>query len=220
MCLLGCASALVSGPARSTASPRSCSRVCSAHRYGRRLFSGSHGGYIRRSRRFRQRGQSLSSRITRRPMAHKRDWQRTCERCGSQFLALRHSLGKFCSKTCAARAAQTPMTIERARRCSDYRGGRQVTPSGYVRIFVGKGHHLANTKGFAYEHRLVAEQTLGRRLTRSEIVHHVNGSKTDNRPENLVIMSQSEHVRLHKPHISRWGETPRRSTLRASSQTA
>lgn len=45
-------------------------------------------------------------------------------------------------------------------------------------------------------HRLVMEQTLGRKLLENEVVHHINGNKKDNRPENLVVMSASEHSRL------------------------
>ena len=48
-----------------------------------------------------------------------------------------------------------------------------------------------------HEHRSVAEEMLGRSLRKGEIVHHRNGDKRDNRPENLEVMTQSAHASLH-----------------------
>lgn len=48
-----------------------------------------------------------------------------------------------------------------------------------------------------HEHRVVAERVLGRPLRPGEIVHHIDGDKHNNAPENLRVMSQGEHVREH-----------------------
>lgn len=65
----------------------------------------------------------------------------------------------------------------------------RLQKNGYMTI------QIANQK--YYIHRLVMENHLGRKLEDYETVHHINGGKTDNRIENLRLMSKKEHLRLH-----------------------
>src|SRR4051812_44369367 len=46
-------------------------------------------------------------------------------------------------------------------------------------------------------HRLIVEDREGRSLGSDELVHHVDHNRLNNSPENLVIISRSEHQRLH-----------------------
>lgn len=74
------------------------------------------------------------------------------------------------------------------RRGATWKGGRIVDKSGYV-LVKKSDHPDANSTGYVREHRLVMEKTLGRRLESHEVVHHKNGERSDNRPENLQLYS-------------------------------
>lgn len=79
-----------------------------------------------------------------------------------------------------------------------WKGGRQITKKGYV-IVQAKGHPRATWAGYVFEHILVMEEMIGRRLEPNEEVHHINGNKQDNRRENLeLFQSHSEHMERHK----------------------
>jgi len=78
----------------------------------------------------------------------------------------------------------------------EWKGGRIVDHHGYV-VLQMRGHPLADTHGRVREHRLVMSQKLGRLLNREEHVHHINGNKIDNRPENLELVNVYNHNDHH-----------------------
>lgn len=126
-------------------------------------------------------------------VARRRFYFYVCETCQKAFSCKSKGPRRFCSYACAGRTGRV------GRKDQIPHGG------GYVMRYA-PDHPLAPKGGYIMEHRLVMENKIGRLLERHEVVHHVNGDRADNRPENLELMNQSEHMTLHM--LQYWREHP------------
>lgn len=75
-------------------------------------------------------------------------------------------------------------------------GGHCKDRYGYVYVYC-PSHPNCSADGYVMEHRLAVESQIGRYLNKDEVVHHINKNKKDNRIENLMILTRSEHATLH-----------------------
>jgi len=99
-----------------------------------------------------------------------------CLNCGNPFWVYlyRKDTAKFCSKSCGSKFNR-----------NGFKTGRIKRTNGYICIRINKE--------YVYEHRYIMGQHLGRILSKNESVHHINGIKTDNRIENLILLPKKVH---------------------------
>ena len=69
--------------------------------------------------------------------------------------------------------------------------GTRLTQTGYVEFTTGPN------KG-RLQHVVLMENHIGRRLALNEVVHHINRNPSDNRMDNLQLMTRTEHSALHR----------------------
>ncbi len=84
---------------------------------------------------------------------------------------------------------------------SRWRGGK-INRLGYNLLRI-PGHHRAMKTGYVFEHIVIWEQIYGKRVPKGYLIHHLNGIKDDNRPDNLIAIKRGEHSQLAEPYKKR-----------------
>lgn len=137
----------------------------------------------------------------------------TCEQCGKEFDRLpcqvtRKGQGRFCSRNCMIDNKKNG-SIVNCTNCGKkfYRrfGEQGNTINQFCSGDCYSEYRYKNLKDTTYkkiltrhEHRIVAENVLGRKLKKEEIVHHVDGNKHNNSVSNLAVLpNQTVHAKIH-----------------------
>lgn len=142
----------------------------------------------------------------------------SCDFCGLKFQKYIKKLSKhnFCGLSCKnayASRVKNPKgyadyrdlskASEHMRQLNTEMNPERMTPEvreklRRARLDTGAQKSYRKVNG-RHEHRVVAEQILGRKLLPGEVVHHIDRNQRNNAPENLMIFpSQAEHARWHK----------------------
>lgn len=141
----------------------------------------------------------------------------TCDWCGTHFTRWPSKLKahNYCSRACLGKAQSKTFNPDGYKKLADYsaqsanmrRINAKLNPTRMTpevraklrqaRLGTGEGKTYAKLHG-RHEHRVIAAQKIGRPLRPGEIVHHIDGDRRNNHPDNLAVMTQSEHIALHR----------------------
>jgi hypothetical protein len=117
--------------------------------------------------------------------------EKNCIDCGKVIKGYFAKRCHSCEQKFRWANTKCPQLIRTGEKHHNWKGGKMMR-SGYV-MLLRPDHPRANRDGYVLEHILVWEQAHGKPLPKGWIVHHLNGIKNDNRPQNLPAMPNKKH---------------------------
>lgn len=113
----------------------------------------------------------------------------TCPCCNKDYMRTQKQLNQVIKRS----------GVWRCRPCTQaLRIYSNAKPIGSVRVHKPTGYIDQKTQdGWRRQHVVVMENAIGRRINKGEVVHHINEIKSDNRIENLALMTTGEHTAVH-----------------------
>lgn len=132
----------------------------------------------------------------------------TCDNCNSLFERLKSDMSPkrannnfkhFCNKCGIAQGFAGKIgSLSIKNRQSALMGTKIKDSSGYVSVYVGPDYIYNNTYGGRIrEHIYIIQENIGRQIRNNEVVHHIDGDKTNNDITNLDLCTIKEHNNLH-----------------------
>lgn len=112
---------------------------------------------------------------------------RKCIVCDAEFTVRVTDTKRSCSLRCAGRARSGANNVR-------FNGGLSTFNDGRTIIVHRDGK-------WSFYYRALMEAHLGRELRSDEVVHHINGDQTDDRIENLQVLTRAEHLAIHRPEL-------------------
>ena len=158
------------------------------------------------------------------------DKTRICPICNSEF-QYRNKTEIYCSNKCSGISKRGDVINTQCAFCGKEMNKRKWELNGSVNNFCNKecyyeyirenpktGEYHPNWNGgvymqdgykslkqedgsYKFEHRIVMEEYLGRELSSDEIIHHIDGNRSNNDISNLQLLSRTEHIEIHREDL-------------------
>lgn len=133
--------------------------------------------------------------------SYKHQIKRVCKICNNIFYTNPHKVktgqAKFCCRACYDISQKGKQAHNKGKKMPKLWGAHNsMWKNGF--IHKASGYHISHFQGTRIRtNRLIMEQHIGRKLKKTEVVHHIDRNRSNNSIKNLMLMSVSDHCRLH-----------------------